>query len=341
MSILPHYNADASGLQPYNCFNYENVLVANVPQLVTVPTDADGLLAKYVTFKGTAATIPDYYIQPYISAAQTADVGYDDTFAEWSTNGTFSVGTGWTLGTGWTIGSGVATATGAISTAISQTTPIALVDGNVYSVTFTTTESAGSVAVSLGGGTAGASISGSSTQTQLITAGATQILAFTGTGFSGTLDNVSVSGHTLGTGWTTASNVATATGAISTAISNNAAIPLVSGQAYLMSITITRSAGTLTCALGGGTAGAGMALTGTYNQILTAGSTQVVSLATSGFTGTITAFSLRPCIVAPALANATGVAPFLNPPGIFLDHNVVAYDIVSAGTPTVVSSFYK
>ena len=56
MSNLPHYNADASGLQPYNSFSYENVLVANVPQLVTVPTDADGRLANYVTFKGTAAT---------------------------------------------------------------------------------------------------------------------------------------------------------------------------------------------------------------------------------------------------------------------------------------------
>ena len=341
MSNLPHYNADASGLQPYNSFSYENVLVANVPQLVTVPTDADGTLAKYVTFKGTAATIPDYYIQPYTSAAQTADVGYDDTFAEWSTNGTFSVGTGWTLGTGWTIGSGVATATGAISTAISQTTPIALVAGNVYSVTFTTTHSAGSVAVSLGGGTAGASISGSSTQTQLITAGATQILAFTGTGFSGTLANVSVSGHSLGAGWTTASNVLTATGAITTNVSNAAAIPLVSGQAYLVTIAATRSAGSIAISLGGGTAGTSISSTGTYNQIITAGSTQVVLITGTGFTGTVTSIAIRPCIVAPALANATGVAPFLNPPGIFLDHNVVSYDIVSAGTPTVVSSFYK
>jgi hypothetical protein len=203
------------------------------------------------------------------------------------------------------------------------------------------TQTAGSVAVSLGGGTPGTSRSTNATFIETIVAGSTQILAFTGTGFSGTIDNVSVSGHTLGTGWTTASNVATATGAISTNLSNTSAIALVSGQTYLMTMTITRSAGSIALSLGGGSAGSGMALTGTYNQIITAGSTQTVLIAATGFTGTITSLAIRPCVSAPSTANTAGTAPLLNPAGINLNHNVVALDIVSAGTPTVVSSFYK
>lgn len=339
---LPFFNDVPLGLQVGVGYNDVNIMVANVAQLVTVPTDQDGLLARYVEFSKTVATAADFYVLPYYATSNYADVGYDDTFAEWSTNGTFSVGTGWTLGAGWTIGAGVATATGAISTAISQTTPLPLIPGNVYSVTFTTTRSAGSIAVSLGGGTPGASISGSSTQTQLITAGSSnQILAFTGTGFTGTLDNVSVSGHSLGAGWTTASNVATASGAISTAISNNAAIPLVSGASYLVTFTITRSAGSLAVTLGGGSAGTGAALTGTFSQIIIAGSTQVIALTGTGFTGTITAFSVRPCIASPQTALSNGTGAFLNPPGFNLNRVCVAFDLVSPTTPTIVSSFYK
>ncbi len=117
---------------------------------------------------------------------------------EYSTNGTFASDTGWTKGTGWTISGGKADAAGAISTALTQTAAFPLVSGAVYTVTFTTSStSAGSVAVSLGGGTAGTSRSTDNTFTQAITAGSTQTIAFTGSGFTGKIDDVTIHNPTM------------------------------------------------------------------------------------------------------------------------------------------------
>lgn len=107
------------------------------------------------------------------------------------TNGTFATDTGWTKGAGWTIGSGVATAAGAISTAIEQTSAVALLAGQAYIVTMTITRSAGSLTPSVGG-TAGTARSSNGTYVETIIAGSTQVLAFTGSGFTGTLDTVTV-----------------------------------------------------------------------------------------------------------------------------------------------------
>lgn len=108
-----------------------------------------------------------------------------------ATNGTFATDTGWTKGAGWTIGAGVATATGAISTAISQTAGVTLVAGQAYIVTMTITRSAGGLAPSVGG-TAGTSRTASGTYSETIIAGSDGQIAFTGAGFTGTLDNVTV-----------------------------------------------------------------------------------------------------------------------------------------------------
>jgi hypothetical protein len=107
------------------------------------------------------------------------------------TNGSFATDTGWTKGTGWTIGSGVATATGAISTAIEQTSAITLIEGQAYSVTYTITRSAGGLIPSVGGND-GTEQTASGTYTEVIIAGSNETLAWTGNGFTGTLDNVSV-----------------------------------------------------------------------------------------------------------------------------------------------------
>lgn len=116
-----------------------------------------------------------------------------DVPASMVTNGAFAADTNWTKGAGWTIATGTAVATGGIDTAISQVLPDTLVPGASYVVTFTTTRSAGSVAVSLGGGTAGDSHSTSDTFADTVVAGSSDnTIAFTGTGFSGTVDNVSV-----------------------------------------------------------------------------------------------------------------------------------------------------
>lgn len=107
------------------------------------------------------------------------------------TNGTFATDTAWTKGTGWTIGGGVATASGAISTAIEQTAAVTLVAGQTYVVTYTITASAGTLTPSVGGRN-GTARNTSGTYTEQIVAGSTQAIAFTGAGFTGTLDNVTV-----------------------------------------------------------------------------------------------------------------------------------------------------
>lgn len=115
----------------------------------------------------------------------------DNGLTNHARNGSFDSDTIWTKGAGWSIGSGVATATGAISTAVSQTSNITLVAGQAYVVEFTMTRSAGTLAASVGGA-AGTARSASGTYSEIIIAGSTQALAFTGAGFTGTLDNVRI-----------------------------------------------------------------------------------------------------------------------------------------------------
>lgn len=105
------------------------------------------------------------------------------------TNGGFTTDTDWTEGAGWTIAAGVATAAGAISTALSQTAPVTLIEGNAYAVTITITRSAGGLIPSIGGQN-GTERTASGTYREVIVAGSSQIIAFTGNAFTGTLDNV-------------------------------------------------------------------------------------------------------------------------------------------------------
>ena len=105
------------------------------------------------------------------------------------TNGSFATDTDWTKGTGWTIGTGVATATGAISTALSQTSPNTLSENKAYRLTYTITRSAGGIIPSIGGAN-GTERTASGTYTEIIIAGSTQTIAFTGNAFTGTVDNV-------------------------------------------------------------------------------------------------------------------------------------------------------
>lgn len=106
-------------------------------------------------------------------------------------NGDFATDTIWTKGAGWTISGGTGVAS-AISAALSQ--PISgLVQGNTYAVKYTITRTAGSLRPSIDG-TNGTSRSASGTYTDNIVAGAGGVLSFTGTGFTGTIDNVTVIG---------------------------------------------------------------------------------------------------------------------------------------------------
>lgn len=111
-------------------------------------------------------------------------------FPDLVTNGTFTGNaTGWTLGADWAYGTNNVAATLA-STAMTQT-PAAptILAGISYSLVFDATATAGSVQASVGG-TLGTARSTSATFTETFIAGADGVLSFTGTGFSGTIDNV-------------------------------------------------------------------------------------------------------------------------------------------------------
>lgn len=114
----------------------------------------------------------------------------DRAIPNYVTNGDFASDTIWAKGAGWTIGAGVATAAGAISTAITQNANVPLVQGQSYTVEFTVTASAGTLTPSVGGNAG--TTRGAGTWRETIIAGSTQVLAFTGAAFTGTLDNASV-----------------------------------------------------------------------------------------------------------------------------------------------------
>lgn len=101
---------------------------------------------------------------------------------------------GWTTGAGWAISSGVATATvsSADLTQPNASLAIPFAGSADYLVTYTVTRSAGSVQPFIGT-QAGTSRSTSGTFTETITASGSNVdFKFTGTGFTGTIDNVSV-----------------------------------------------------------------------------------------------------------------------------------------------------
>jgi len=170
-------------------------------------TDSLGNIIKTtdnVTAFTTLAEANDAYFQSFSgTGSQTAFTTSEDLGTEekglfiWvdsgtpniTTNGTFATDTDWTKGAGWTIGAGVATAAGAISTAISQTSAVTLVQGVAYSVTYTITRSAGGLIPSIGGQN-GTERTATGTYQEVIVAGSTQAIAFTGNAFTGTLDTV-------------------------------------------------------------------------------------------------------------------------------------------------------
>jgi len=152
---------------------------------------ADATNAYAQTFSGDGTTTVFTASEDLGTDSKALLVSVASGLQEIAVNGSFATDTDWTKGAGWTIAAGVATATGAISTAISQVPVISLVAGQAYAVTYTITRSAGSLTPSLGGQT-GNSAGASGTYREIIIAAATTPIAFTGSGFTGTLDNVSI-----------------------------------------------------------------------------------------------------------------------------------------------------
>lgn len=342
MAILPTYQ-DGTLQLALGKYNNSATLVANVATTLTVPTDENGKLARIVTFGRGANTTDTFYAQCF-NTNDSVDRTTGGTFANNSTNGTFASDTAWTKGAGWSIAAGVATAAGAISTTISQTAPTALIPGQTYSVSYDVTRTAGTITASVGG-TAGTARSTNATFLEAIVAGSDGTITFTGAGFSGTIDNVIVTAWTYGAGWTQTASAATATGAISTALTQvaNVSYPLVSGQSYLVKFTATQSAGSVAVSLGGGTAGTSRSTSATFSEVIIAGSTQTIAFTGSGFSGTISAVTILACAAVPT--NVTnGLGSDENPPGYNLGtgaNGAATISIVSAATPIVTASFYK
>lgn len=91
---------------------------------------------------------------------------------------------------------------------------------------------------------------------------------------------------TKGAGWTIGAGVATATGAISTAISQVPVLTVVAGQAYAVTYTITRSAGGLIPSIGGQN-GTERTASGTYREVIIAAASTPLAFTGNAFTGTL------------------------------------------------------
>lgn len=165
--------------------------IKTTDNVTSFSTLADAADAFFQTFSGTGSQTAFTLSTDQGTDPKALMIFIDRGLQSCVTNGTFATDTGWTKGAGWTIGAGVATAAGAISTAISQTSPTTLVEGQAYAVKYTITRSAGGLIPSIGGNN-GVERTASGTYTEIIIAGSTQTTAFTGNGFTGTLDTVTI-----------------------------------------------------------------------------------------------------------------------------------------------------
>jgi hypothetical protein len=160
----------------------------NYATYTTIESEAD---TYFQAFSGTGSQTA-FTLSTNLGTDENAIMVFvSDGLEQHVTNGTFATDTAWTKGAGWTIGSGVATATGAISTALSQTSAVTLIEGQSYNLIYTVTRSAGGIIPSIGG-TNGTERTANGTYRETIIAGSTQTIAFTGNAFTGTVDTITI-----------------------------------------------------------------------------------------------------------------------------------------------------
>ena len=165
--------------------------IKTVDNVTTYNTLADAVEPYFETFSGNGTQTVFTLSEDVGTDSKNVQIWIADGLLEHVTNGDFATDSDWTKGTGWTIAAGVATATGAISTALSQTSSETLLEGQAYVLEYTVTRSAGGIIPSIGG-TSGTERTAGGTYKEVIIAGSTQTLAFTGNAFTGTLDNISI-----------------------------------------------------------------------------------------------------------------------------------------------------
>lgn len=178
------------GAYRFDLFDENDNLIRSVDNITSFTTLTDTASGLFQSFSGDGNTTAFVLSSDVGTEENNLMIFIDEGMLEYVTNGSFATDTDWTKGSGWAIGAGVATATTATS-ALSQDAAIELVEGQLYNLTYTITRSAGSVEPSIGGNN-GVSRDASGTYRETIIAGSAQALAFTGSGFSGTVDNVSI-----------------------------------------------------------------------------------------------------------------------------------------------------
>ncbi len=127
------------------------------------------------------------------ASAMLVDIGFGPTGGEVDaiTTGDFASDANWTKGSNWQIGSGVADQSTPTASDLSQTPSPALIQGEVYDVTYTiASRTAGAIVVKIGG-TSGTSRSTNETFRETIIAGSGTLIEFTADGtWDGNIDNV-------------------------------------------------------------------------------------------------------------------------------------------------------
>lgn len=111
-------------------------------------------------------------------------------FPDLVVNGDMDPDSNWTKGAGWTIAGGVADAAGALNTALTSAAAITVVVGRQYTLTYTMTRAAGTLTPSFDGVPLTARALSGTYSEDFSPADTSGVLAFTGTGFTGTLDDV-------------------------------------------------------------------------------------------------------------------------------------------------------
>ncbi|MDI1227697.1 MAG: pilus assembly protein TadG-related protein [bacterium] len=166
-----------------------------------------------------------------------------------------------------------------LTTLISRAPTTALINGDMYEVSYSVSgQSAGSVRVALGA-TLGTARSTNGTFTEILTANtSTTTVSFTtGDGFVGSVDNLSVRHITT-----------------SSATSRSPSTALTQNAEYEVTFTVLSVTSGGVRASIGNTNGTTRSAAGTYTEIITAGSGSTIGLSTNnGFVGTVDNFSVK------------------------------------------------
>jgi hypothetical protein len=158
--------------------------------------DKGGELSWEVIGKWTdQASVSKRYVSRPNDRLRLRLLGLDDNFIT-----PLTTSTAWTAGAGWAIAEGVATRTAGAATPNLTTSLSGLVPGATYTVTFDMTTTAGTMTISLGGGTASAALNEADDEVSVnLVAGSTNTtLAFIAAAdFAGTVTSVVVT-HSVG-----------------------------------------------------------------------------------------------------------------------------------------------